>query len=997
MATKKRSKHASRATQTPADAKAASEAEAAAIAALEEQPSTTFPPSACDASLPASTAFHDVTFAEFKRLNRTIDDLPYPLVLSDFDREKYVKAGLKNARMLSTAATTLASLGGVPVSQAFAESVSELAQPLFQDVPVANVFETIASGKLTGEATGNKPVKIALSDQDKADLAAGVPVLAHVSLGKGDALLRLVPEVAAQTEPLRNAYEVGSLHDFLRNPYVESVDGGLLRVALDARQLQALKMHGTATTRIGGSDVALRLSAPPQQGSGMVFYAAVPPPPAGSTTTTTGTPPPPTSGGTVNNSTYPVPPPNTGGYVPPPPAGSSGGGRTPPPPPSSSGSGTTTPPSYPEPPAQTRLPLALYIPWRHRWILRGYSRGELLHSMALGPQEEVTLEISSWDRRRRSVDDSAQSEFEQSSDFTETSRDAQSVVREASSQTELGMTVSANVGFKVEVVNFSGGTTANARALLTNTSRNNLDILRESVSKAATKLKLQRETKVSESSEYGTEEKVTRRVRNPNLCHTLTLNYHEVLAHYEIETSFNRDEARLCVLDPNPVQAVDFTYENIRYYESVLRQVLLVPGLSPGFDAARKLFAQDQLREAKRRNELANATARLPVVNDDGRQALAAQAQRIVAAFRSLAGSTISTTATLSPWMILIPYPVWTVSIANAGSLQRYMYLRRARAIAPGLFDVLASISSDPGSAASIQALAEALGALSTASIATSAIAQDKDAMYKVLREDLGVPPMIPLVDVPDSAYAPNDAGLLAALSTFADLMRAATESEAAAAARAAMEANQAAVQTDYSDKEIAEALEAVQSLAVHLNRYRNYYRTCILTLMPFPDDFQQRLGMLPMVERRVLGFDGDQIALPVRPGADPRTDELFEQLVVENASLVSLRTSQRVTLPTSGIHVESRLGECCACEDYIDDLRDLDLQARRADIALKRASLAQQEAETERRRARMQAGDYDDPVAHTPVLRLEGLPQPATTPASVPGVPVVVPGVPTP
>ena len=62
---------------------------------------------------------------------------------------------------------------------------------------------------------------------------------------------------------------------------------------------------------------------------------------------------------------------------------------------------------------------------------------------------------------------------------------------------------------------------------MTNSSKSNRVSWGESGTKSINKLKLQLETKVSESSEIGTEIKVTRKVRNPNLCHALTLNYYE--------------------------------------------------------------------------------------------------------------------------------------------------------------------------------------------------------------------------------------------------------------------------------------------------------------------------------------------------------------------------------------------------------------------------------------------------------------------------------------
>lgn len=987
MATPRKSK-AAPAIETKSVAGSAQMNASASIdeASLDSPDVTTFPPGVCSAGLPASTTFHDVTFAEFKRINRTIDDLPIPIVLSQMNDqiisriEKYAKdrhAGFMQKPLLNAMQSGLTAMGGVPAGRFLDKSLSDLHEPLFTDIDVdaEDVYRLIDTGQIT--LPGAKAVKVALTDQGKADLLARQPVVVRARVAGQDVLLRLNAGFNASAVPLHNEYNVGAASDFIANPFIEATDGSLLRVSLTAAQVKSLATIGQANITVGGRKLLMRTQSDTGNQGGTVAYSA--------------SMQKIKNGGQVTDNndggTYTVPPPNTGGGkgagsgTPPPPTG--GGTHVPPPPPpNTTGNGTSK-----GPPAQNGLPLALYIPWRHRWILKGYSRGELLHSLALGPQEEVTLEISSWDRRKRSVEDSARSEFEQASEFTETSKDAQSVMREASNQTELGLTIGAEVGFKIDVVNFTGSSTANAKTAMANSSKNNLEILRESVAKASNKLKLERETKVSESSETGVENKVTRKVRNPNLCHTLTLNYHEVLAHYEIVTEFNKDDARLCVLDANPVQAEEFTYENIRYYESVLKRVLLLPDLAVGFDAARKLFAQDQLCEARRRNEMCSAVAKVSTVDDSGRQQLAALAQRAYDAYAGLKAARLNAAVVPSPWQILSPWPVMTLLLLNAAEVQKYMYLRRARSIAPHVFDVLADMASNPQSDASVQSLAEALGSTTFSTIGTSAISQDKDAMYKVLRQDLGIPAPVIFTDIPEDTYAVNDGGLLSMLNTFTESVRALGQAKELAAAKNAMEANQGAVQTDYSNKEIAEALESVQSLSNHLNRYRNYYRTCILTLMPFPDAFQNRLSMLPMIERRVLGFDNNDVALPVNAALDPRTDALFKVLVLENEELISARTSQQVTLPTSGIHVETRLGECCACEDYIDDLRSLDLRARDADIDLKRETLAQQKVETERLRARLAKGDLDDPASHPPVLRVE-MPAPATPAPAVPTTP---------
>src|SRR5262249_33855003 len=143
-----------------------------------------------------------------------------------------------------------------------------------------------------------------------------------------------------------------------------------------------------------------------------------------------------------------------------------------------------------------QLRLALYTPWKQQWKLKGYSRGELLQALALAPQEEVTIEVSSWDKRKTTFEDSAQSEFEQSTDFTQTDKDSQSVVREVGNQFQAGMTSGMQVGVKVsEAVDIHGQASGDIHDSMNNSAKSTLDSVSEAVRHSAAKLRLERQTK----------------------------------------------------------------------------------------------------------------------------------------------------------------------------------------------------------------------------------------------------------------------------------------------------------------------------------------------------------------------------------------------------------------------------------------------------------------------------------------------------------------------
>jgi hypothetical protein len=166
------------------------------------------------------------------------------------------------------------------------------------------------------------------------------------------------------------------------------------------------------------------------------------------------------------------------------------------------------------------------------------------------------------------------------------------------------------------------------------------------------KLKLERQTKLGETSEIGTEDKTTRRVRNPNLCHTLLLNYYEILAHHDIETAFSETEARLCVLVPTAGIAVhEFTYTNVRYDQSVLERVLLVPALAAGFGAAHRLVAQDKLCGARKRLALCGASQHLNDVDKEAADKIIEQLKSVVCDAEELAEAFLVALAQRLDWV----------------------------------------------------------------------------------------------------------------------------------------------------------------------------------------------------------------------------------------------------------------------------------------------------------------------------------------------------------
>jgi hypothetical protein len=905
----------------------------------------TFQVGDCGSMLPASDVVHEVSFDEFKELRRTINDLPYPVILAATAVPLFSQLAIPSvAKAAQSAATGVVRyvdlLGGVPAERALEKHLGDLVKPAIVDARVPNVDALLARANgNTNIRVGGKSLRVSLDEAARANLSRGRPAIISSS-GATKQLVRLIP--GRPTTLPTNEHIIGDLPGFLARPRLTTNRGTEVPLRLSATQIRELRTWGSTTVGLGGQRLALR-SAPAGTSAS---YAAT----------------------AVNVSE---------GLE-------------------STGTRTSAPADQQsllveddDPASEYNLPLILFLPWKQEWKLQGYTRGQLVQSLTLAPQEETTIEISTWDRRKRTTEDAVTSDVEQASEVSQTDKDVLAVLNETKNDNQFNIDARFSVGWKVaDTMNLDAGSTMGFKTDVANSSKTSLDHLSESVRKASMKLKIERQTKVSESSEIGRDDKVTRRVRNPNMCHSLTLNYFETLAHYYISTKLERLGARLCVLVRNPYGTrFEFTQQNIRIYEGVLRRVLLQPELAGGFAAAHKLVAVDNIPAA-----LIAVNRELPPQNTTSPEVRAALEETQSSLQAVLTAFTTVSTATIRPNPNPQPLNPFVKDLTD-DQRRRVFYDRRLAERRLTLYQTLIELRTayPPASGSSPATSTEA--DLQTLARAITAAAP----LIEISPAQMNMPPteLHRIYEIAWSIYAPpgmfawspgdewlkvDDAGLHSALDTFGKSY--ASWDQARKLDAGAKAAGRAHMGTSYSVKEVAEALEQVEALITHLNEYKTYYRGALLRLMPLDDGLMNRISAFGnIVERRVLGEYRGRVVVPIRADMDPRTKPLFEQLVSGNELLYEIADGFPITMPTPGLHIETRLGTCDACEEYIDQIRRLDLRAKDAEIDLKRETLAQQKLETARMEHRIKAKDYADPIARPPVLRLELEPPPAPTP----------------
>ncbi|RYC14863.1 hypothetical protein [Nocardioides zhouii] len=620
--------------------------------------------------------------------------------------------------------------------------------------------------------------------------------------------------------------------------------------------------------------------------------------------------------------------------------------------------------------------LAFYLPFRQDWKLLGYNRGRMVSSITLGPGEEQTIEIFTWDRVTRTSDSTTSFELEQANESSGTRRDTSDISREVTRQSGFEVTTDAKVGMKLEVINADFSAGANASTGLNEGEKNARQAVREATSRAATTVRSSRVLKVVETRESGSETRVTRTIRNPNSCHTLTTAYFEILADYQVETALRADAIRLVVLLESASLAQIRTFDRafIRSHERTLTLALMDSTLLPGFEAARFLDARER------------ACAILCQGCDCGSSSAPSRAPEwdaLAAALQALgvAVGTLRTPVTLGSVIQSAMTDPTSIPTTVEDAFHRYIFGKALASKAPGLVPGLGGLGLSAPTPAVADAAAGIINGLSTETIdalttVPSQLANDVwwevwAVVFLVLTEPIATSITTGVVVGALGNGTYNDAGLLGAMgnvrTTYAAWQARQAELRQVDEARAeldriAAEERALRVLDAFPLRTTADHQERLDALIAHLNDPRNidHYRFAVWNERAGSADPQLlALAMAGLTEGSPVGSVDDYLAVPLRIPAGSSLATFFDQSIAALVKMSPLDVDEHI-LPTAALYAEAVPGECCACEDSI---------IRREDLELDRLELANQltEAEIQRRLAKIAAEDLSGPTNPEP------------------------------
>jgi hypothetical protein len=659
--------------------------------------------------------------------------------------------------------------------------------------------------------------------------------------------------------------------------------------------------------------------------------------------------------------------------------------------PPSSGSSTAVQVVLPE------FPMVLYIPYLQEWTLDGYARGALLNTLSLAPQEETTIEVMSYQRRKRESEASTAFESESMLESSVNNKDTTEVIDEA--KRESGWKFDASATVSVPGVPIGGSINFGIKDELVKSSKSTVGQIVDATSKASNRIKATRQTKVTETEESGTENKVVRRLRNPNLGMTLNLDAFEVVAHYSVATHVEMEEVRLAVL----VEMYDFLApmltpgkgqkESLLAFESVL-EPYLPSKLRAGFSAAHMLLANERLctfhcMPACDCSAASGQTGTAPVATTPEQQ----NQLRLVEAIGNVrdAINTINSAGVENlgrtikqHWDNLLDQSMQPpASQWDAGRLEvkRYLYRRFALDGPAQRFwsqaKSFAQLSQPDEAAASRLIVARAV----QGSDALNAIASFVTLQIRVVGElatiiGSGWPLVAP--DMLLNGLGFDDAGLESALDALKTVLddiaksRQPPPSDPNAGPKdvGAGQVADVAGKSDkpYADKDLAEASVDLDVMLLYMRNNANFFRG-VLWRSINPADRLRFLGIYGRLQElttgRILGFSGTAAVIEVDVSRDRDLENWFADNVQKNANLRELIQNFKTILPTPGVTLEARRGACDALEPYLTQSREHELHRVEA--------VAKQEwKEIERLDARIAANLLDDPKPAAPVVKVQ-------------------------
>jgi pimeloyl-ACP methyl ester carboxylesterase len=237
------------------------------------------------------------------------------------------------------------------------------------------------------------------------------------------------------------------------------------------------------------------------------------------------------------------------------------------------------------------------LQFRQVWKADGYSLGDLLHSIPLAPCQQKQIVTIDWDRREDAVRTEELSEREFLFANLVRDRDVKEMMDTAlSEEIDGGSTAKTyggggGLGFAIGplVIGASGGGSGADSTAWQDSSRevsaSTMHELKDRINQSAAAVRSQRATVIQTLGQGERQRVETEVIANHNHCHALTMQYFEVLRHFQVLEELA--EVRECLFVPFLMTRFHDT-KVLRWREAIVRNCLK-RRLLPAFDAIERI------------------------------------------------------------------------------------------------------------------------------------------------------------------------------------------------------------------------------------------------------------------------------------------------------------------------------------------------------------------------------------------------------------------------
>ncbi len=223
---------------------------------------------------------------------------------------------------------------------------------------------------------------------------------------------------------------------------------------------------------------------------------------------------------------------------------------------SGGGTGPGTSGSQPSQPVADIVDWDAYIMLKYQqdWQSTGYGLGDLLHTVSLLPNEQVTLELKTWETSKTQQDTEDTTDSRNVSDIKTTMSTSTEASVEDQTKTHEYVDAKASYSGFGASAEASGGWSKDVSDMHSQAQKQ----AQENSQQSTNEYRQSHKVKISLSRETGSEDKTTRKLQNLNQEYTLNVNYFELLHQYNVKLTLYEVDMVVLGAEPDLNQSIGF-------------------------------------------------------------------------------------------------------------------------------------------------------------------------------------------------------------------------------------------------------------------------------------------------------------------------------------------------------------------------------------------------------------------------------------------------------